>query len=129
MIATTYAKAVHAEHADIEGLLYDSPLTGGDVCAVATNTTQRAYNGAKHGGGKTMRCRESAAREHSMQVARVATIVGVEEARRLSAIDPAQADLAQGATLAGAMALAAMRERAWIERDDDDAGNHRRSGR
>ena len=29
-----FAKAVHAEHADIEGLLYDSRLTGGDVYAV-----------------------------------------------------------------------------------------------
>ena len=85
--------------------------------------------GAKHDREKTMRCRESAAREHGMQIAQIATIVGAEEARRLSAIDPVQADLAQGATLAGTMALAAMRERAWIERDDDDAGNHRRSGR
>ena len=29
-----FAKAVHAEHADIEGLLYDSRLTGGEVYAV-----------------------------------------------------------------------------------------------
>lgn len=65
-----------------------------------------------------MKCREMAARERSMQLTHLQTIMGADDARLLEAVDPMEYEFGRGVTLEGLIALAEMRDEEWARRDE-----------